>query len=80
MEVTISRDDITDDFGRKKMKRFMPLILLMTMLQTTFGFYMYIRGGIDGIIVYKHSKNFYLTLESMYRFGFIDGAASCGKK
>jgi hypothetical protein len=59
------------------MRRFIPLVILLTLFQMGFGGYMYVKGGIDGIAMYRRSKSFYLTLYSMYRFGFMDGAATC---
>lgn len=34
--------------------------------------YVYMKGRADGVSDYKHSENFRLTLESMYRFGLAD--------
>lgn len=35
--------------------------------------YTYIKGCQDGIVRYKQSKNFMLTLYDMYMFGVMDG-------
>ncbi len=35
--------------------------------------YTYHRGQIDGVARYKHSKQFYITLGSMYHYGTKDG-------
>ena len=62
------------------MKRFIPLVVAVTLFQTAFGVYMYGRGGVDGVTRYQQSKRFALTLYSMYRFGVMDGMDSCGGK
>lgn len=54
------------------MKRFAALIIVMTVFQLTFGSYMYGKGSIDGIARYRQSKNFMLTLYSMYVYGLRD--------
>jgi len=66
----------------EKMKRFTILIVAMTLFQLSFGCYMYGKGEMDGAIHYKRSKNFMLTLHSMYHMGWMDGfdAAERGKK
>lgn len=38
--------------------------------------YVYSKGMEDGVARYKRSKNFEMTLQSMYRFGLAD----CGDK
>ena len=43
------------------------LILLSTHL------FVYLGGRIDGKANYRHSKNFQMTLDSQYHFGFDDG-------
>ena len=35
--------------------------------------YTYSRGLEDGVVRYKRSRQFMLTLQSMYRFGVADG-------
>lgn len=43
------------------------------------GVYLYFRGAHDGVIAYKQSKQFYMTLESEYKFGFLDGVMEARK-
>lgn len=54
------------------MRRF-ALYLFILMVFSTSGAYLYYRGSLDGIQTYKQSKNMELTLESAYRYGFLDG-------
>lgn len=37
------------------------------------GSYLFCKGEVVGVEKYKHSKNFQMTLESAYRFGYLDG-------
>jgi hypothetical protein len=56
------------------MKRYIfPSLLTALILFPLFG-YTYVRGCQDGVVRYKRSKNFMLTLYSMYMMGFRDGS------
>lgn len=55
------------------MRRLLSAILIGIFVIAPSYIYVYIRGGKDMITHYKHSKQFYMTLESMYRFGVMDG-------
>lgn len=58
------------------MKRYIVAALLTAgILFPLFG-YVYQKGMEDGVTRYKRSKQFELTLQSMYRFGLAD----CGEK
>jgi len=64
------------------MRRFIPLVVALTLFQLAFGFYIYGKGEVDGVAYYKRSKSFMLTLYSMYMYGVRDGCDACrgGKK
>jgi hypothetical protein len=50
-------------------------LLLAAILVPLFA-YTYHRGEVDGVAHYKQSKQFALTLDSMYRFGLMDGCTN----
>jgi len=64
------------------MKRYISAGLLTALILFPLFSYTYVKGCQDGIARYKRSKNFMLTLYSMYRFGVQDGMDACkgGKK
>lgn len=55
------------------MRRLFALSLGISLVLFPIMCYTYVRGCQDGIARYKKSKQFELTLYSMYKFGFIDG-------
>lgn len=62
-------------------KEFFKIVLLVSLIILPTDTYIYCRGMADGIKFYRGSRQFALTLYSMYRFGYMDGADTCkGKK
>lgn len=59
------------------MRRFIVLTLAMAVVLFPLFTYIYRKGGVDGVMHYKHSKNFIMTLYSAYMFGVQDGRATC---
>ena len=59
------------------MRRLIVLFVTTTFLLLPLCFYMYGKGEMDGVEHYKHSKQFQLTLYSMYMFGARDGYDAC---
>lgn len=55
------------------MRRFIVASLLVSLVLFPLFGYTYLKGCQDGIARYKQSKNFMLTLYSMYLFGVGDG-------
>lgn len=62
------------------MKRYIVAGLYLSIILFPLFCYTYVKGMADGVARYKTSKNFYMTLYSMYRYGVIDGYAACGGK
>lgn len=59
------------------MKRYFKAFLAISAtLLPLFG-YVYAKGREDGVAAYKQSRSFQLTLDSMYRFGLLDGRRDC---
>ena len=55
------------------MRRFVMAGLLASFVLFPLFAYTYMRGWKDGVAHYRRSDEFAMTLESMYRFGLIDG-------
>lgn len=58
------------------MRRLRQLILLAVSVAAVLlplDWYVYWRGGRDEVARYKRSRQFQMTLDSMYRFGLMDG-------
>lgn len=58
------------------MKRYLAAVLLTSAILFPLFWYVYQKGMEDGVARYKRSKQFELTLQSMYRFGLAD----CGEE
>jgi hypothetical protein len=59
----------------QKMNKLIAFVGLVLVLLATH-LYIYGSGLTDGKVRYQHSRNFQLTLDSMYRFGLKDGEDS----
>lgn len=55
------------------MKRFIGLVVAISAILFPLLIYTYMRGCVDGVVRYQHSRRFALALDSMYRLGFLDG-------
>lgn len=58
------------------MKRYLAAVFLTAAILFPLFWYVYQRGAEDGVARYKRSKQFEMTLQSMYRFGLLD----CGEE
>lgn len=54
------------------MKRYLTAALLTSAILFPLFWYVYQKGAEDGVVRYKRSKQFEMTLQSMYRFGLLD--------
>lgn len=54
------------------MKRFIVAGFLSTLILFPMFGYVYVQGMVDGVVRYRASKSFELTLRSMYLFGVKD--------
>lgn len=54
------------------MKRYIKAMFLLAPILFPLFLYVYMKGMEDGVTRYKHSKQFEMTLQSMYRFGLTD--------
>jgi len=59
------------------MKHYISAGLLTALILFPLFDYTYVKGCQDGVARYKRSKNFMLTLYSMYMFGVRDGYDAC---
>ena len=59
--------------GRQILRRFISAGFLVAVVLMPLFAYVYVRGVVDGVEHYRHSKQFVLTLEGMYRMGLMDG-------
>jgi hypothetical protein len=59
------------------MRRFIVLALANVVILFPLFTYTYLKGGIDGVARYQHSRQFALTLYSMYMFGVREGHNAC---
>ena len=57
------------------MKRFIAAAALTSLVLFPLFGYVYFQGMIDGVARYRGSRQFQLTLFSMYRFGVLDACA-----
>lgn len=57
------------------MKRYLAAAFLTSVILFPLFWYVYQKGAEDGVVRYKRSKQFEMTLQSMYRFGLAD----CGE-
>lgn len=55
------------------MKRFIGLVVAVSVVLFPLFAYTYVRGCVDGVARYQRSNRFALTLYSMYRYGVMDG-------
>lgn len=53
-------------------KRTVYLYIFLVFL--TMGFYLFRKGEVTGVVKYKRSKNFQMTLDAAYRYGYDDGS------
>lgn len=60
------------------MKRFLVAGLLTTLILFPMFGYVYVQGMMDGVVRYRASKSFELTLRSMYAFGVKDACTIPG--
>jgi hypothetical protein len=56
-----------------KAKEFLVTALAVAVILFPLSWKVYTQGVADGVARYKRSRQFMLTLESMYRFGVADG-------
>jgi len=64
------------------MRRFVAASFLSTLVLFPLFGYVYVRGEIDGIARYRDSRQFALTLLSMYQYGVWDACKDrhlCGR-
>lgn len=59
-----------------EIKRYLAATLLTSAILFPLFWYVYQKGVKDGVARYKRSKQFEMTLQSMYRFGSLD----CGEE
>ena len=76
MEITVYRGCTETDVGGK-LVRYIRAAVVISLVLFPIMCYTYYMGGVDGVMRYKKSSQFALTLYSMYRFGVMDGMATC---
>jgi hypothetical protein len=77
MEISLRRYNFADDARGRRMKSYIYVVLLLSLVLFPLFGYTYRKGCQDGVIRYQHSKQFMLTLYRMYMFGMRDGYDAC---